>query len=117
MNSNVNLLNVKRQTLVPLENIARINFILYVIETSVIAVGDDGLALSLELIKVVNDLTSEERFSIGNRGFVDDDLGSLSLDALHDALDGALAEIIAIRLHCQTVDTNDTHKRCMMDEV
>ena len=37
---------------------------------------------------------------------VDDDLGSLRLDALHDALDGALAEVIAVRLHRQAIDTD-----------
>lgn len=96
----------KTYRLIPFKYISGIYFVYNIVQTRIIAVGNDGFALGLELIKVVNDLTSEERFTIGNRGFVDDYLGTFGLDALHDTLDGALAEVIAVGLHGEAVDTN-----------
>ena len=94
------------EVLVALENVARVNLIFYVIEASIITVGDDGLALGLELIEVVDDLRAEEGGAVFEGGLVDDDLGTFGLDALHDALDGALAEVIAVALHGKAIDTN-----------
>ena len=102
---------------IPLKDISRIYLISHIIQASIIAVGDDGLALGFELIEVVDDLRAKERFAIGNGWLIDDDFCTFGLDALHNALDSTLAEVIAVRLHSEAIDTNDTHKRCMMDEV
>ena len=45
---------------VPPENIPRINLILHVIKARVITVGDDGVALALELIQIVDYTAAEE---------------------------------------------------------
>ena len=102
---------------VALENVSSIHFLSDIVQASIIAVGDDGLALGFELIEVVDDLRAKERFAIGNGWLIDDDFCTFGLDALHNALDSTLAEVIAVRLHSEAIDTNDTHKRCMMDEV
>lgn len=69
------------------EDVACVDFFLYIVERAVISVGDDGLRLCLELGKVVDDAAAEECCAVLNGGFVDDDLGALCLDAFHDSLD------------------------------
>ena len=53
----------------------------------------------LELGQIIHDTAAEESRAIGQRGLVDDDLSPLGFDTLHDALDGAVAEVVGIRLH------------------
>ena len=96
---------VVNHSLIPTEEVAGVDFGLDVVEHGVVAVGDDGLGLGLERRKVVDDTAAKEGAAIGQRGLVDDDLGSLGLDALHDALDGAVTEVVAACLHREAVDT------------
>ena len=92
--------------LTPLEDIPCIHFISHIIQATIVAVGDDGIALTLEGVEVVDHLGAKEGLAIFQRGLVDNDIGTLGLHALHDALDGALAEIVRIALHRQAEDTN-----------
>ena len=92
--------------LVALEDVAGVDFVFDVVETGVVTVGDDGLALTLEGVEVVDDLGAEEGFSIVKGGFVDDDFGTLGLDAFHNALDGTLTEVVAVALHRQAEHAN-----------
>lgn len=48
----------------------------------------------LEFFKVVDHFAAKECGSVLERGLVDDDRGTFRLDALHDALDGAGAEVV-----------------------
>ena len=93
----------RRQPLVAFEDVARVDLVADIVEDRVVAVGDDGLASLLELLQVINNKTAEESGAIVQRGLVDDDLRALSFDPLHDALDGALAEVVAVALHRQPV--------------
>ena len=72
-----------------------------------VAVRDYHVALRLEAREVVYDFRAEEDCAIIQRGFVDDDLGSLGLDALHDALDGAVTEIVGVGFHREAVHSDD----------
>ena len=92
--------------LITLKDVSRINFISHIIKTAVIAVGDDGVTLFLESIEVVDNLRAKECLAILQGGLVDDDVGALSLDTLHDALDSTLAEVIGVALHRQTEHAN-----------
>ena len=74
--------------LVSAEDVARVDFVFNVIQAIIEAVGDDGMTLGFELFEVVDDLAAEEGGAVLKGWLVDDDLGSLCLDALHDALDG-----------------------------
>ena len=94
--------------LISSENISGIYLVLHVIQTDIVAVGDNGMALRLELPHVVHHSTSEEGCAILQGWLVDDDLGSLRLDALHDALDGTLSEVVGIRLHREAIHTYHT---------
>ena len=89
------------------EDITGIYLAFYVRETVVKAVGNDGLALLLEGVEVIDDFAAEESGAVLKGGFIDDDLCSLSLDTLHDALYGALTEIVTIALHGETVYSDD----------
>ena len=100
-------LKASSRLLVALEYVSCIDFVYHIVETTVVPISNNRLTLLFKLRQIIHHLASEERFAIGNRGLVDDDLGTLGLDALHDALDGALAEVIRIRLHGEAVDTND----------
>ena len=50
---------------------------------------------------------AEERGSVLQRRLINHDLRALGFDALHHALDAALSEIIAARLHRQAIDADD----------
>ena len=50
--------------LISSENISCINLILYIIQTSILAVGNDGMALCLEGIQVIDNLAAEEGAAI-----------------------------------------------------
>ena len=94
--------------LVSPENIPRINLLLHIVEARFVAVGDDHVATALEFIQVVYNQAAEEGAAVLEGRLVDDDFGAFGLDALHHALDAALAEVIAVRLHRQTVDAYHT---------
>lgn len=82
--------------LIPIEQVSSVYLVLDVVEAAVITVGNDCLALILERIKVVDDFAAEERFAVLESWFIDDDFGTLCLDAFHDALDGTLAEVVGV---------------------
>lgn len=46
--------------LIAFEDVARVDFVLHVVEAAVVAVGDDGLALGLELGQIVDHQTTKE---------------------------------------------------------
>ena len=98
--------------LVTIENIACINFLLRVLKACIVAVGDDGGGLVLEGGEVVHYFAAEEGAAVGERRLVDYYVGALGFDALHDALDCRLAEVVAVRLHRQAVNT-DCHRRLL----
>lgn len=56
-----------RCVLIPHKHFPDINLLLHVVKATVIAVGDDGLSLCLELFKVVDHQTVEERVAIMDR--------------------------------------------------
>lgn len=69
------------------EYIPRIYLFFNVVEAGVVAVGDDGLALPLEVVEAVDNFAAEERGAVGEGWFVNDYFRALGLDALHHALD------------------------------
>ena len=87
------------------ENISRVYLVPHIVQACIIAVGDDSLATALELLQVIDHPAAEERAAVLERRFVDDDFCALGLDALHHSLDAALAEVVAVRLHCQAVNS------------
>ena len=89
------------------ENIPRINLVLHIVEAGVISVRDDGLATALELLQVVDHEAAEEGAAVLKGRLVDDDFRAFGLDALHHALDAALAEVVAVRLHRQAINPHD----------
>ena len=99
--------------LIPSKQVSRIYFLLHVFEAFVEAVGDDGAALGLEGGEVVHHAAAEEGGAVVEGGFVDDDLRALGLHALHDALDGRLAEVVGVALHRQAVHADDAFARLL----
>lgn len=69
------------------------------------AVGDDHVAIRLEGLKVVGHLGAEELRRV-QRGLVDHNGHALGLHALHDALDGARAEVVEVG-RCQEARAPD----------
>ena len=63
------------------------------------------MALRLECIHVVHDLAAKERTAVFKCWLIYDDLCALCLDTFHNALNGRLAEVIAVRFHCQAINT------------
>ena len=94
--------------LVALKVISCIYLVFYIVQRLVIAVGNNRFALFFEFCQIINNKTSKEGLAIRDSGFIDDDLGTFGFDALHDALDGALAEIVRVALHSEAVNTNHT---------
>ena len=93
--------------LIATEDVAGVDLILDVIKAGVVAVGDDGMRLFLECLKIVDDLAAEEGRAIGKSWLVDNDFSTLGLDALHDALDGRLAEVVGVGFHREAIDTDN----------
>ena len=100
------LLSLRESSLVALEEIARVHLVRHVRELVAPAVGDDYVAAGLEGLQVVRDLGAEELRRV-QRGLVDRHGHALGLHALHDALDGARAEVVGVGLHRQAVDAHD----------
>ena len=90
--------------LIPPKNIPRIYLVPDIIQACVVAVGDDGLAAGFEFLQVIDYPTAEEGAAVCKGRFVDDHFGALRLDPLHNSLDAALAEVVAVRLHRQAVN-------------
>lgn len=67
--------------------IPRINLFLYIIQTSVIAVGDNRLALRLENIQVIHHLAAEKRTAILQRRLVDYHFRTFGFHPFHYTLD------------------------------
>ena len=65
------------------------------------------MTLCFEYCKIIHHFTTEIRTTIFKRGFVDDDLRALGLDAFHHALDTALPEVVAVALHRQPVHADE----------
>ena len=84
--------------LVPLKQIAGIHLVHHVRELVAPAVGDDHVAAGLEGLQVVGHLGAEELRRV-QRGLVDHHGHALGLHALHDALDGARAEVVGVGIH------------------
>ena len=72
----------QRHLLVSLEDIAGVYLLLDIIQTSIIAVGDDSLALLLEEIQVVHHAASKESTTILQFWLIDNHLCTLCLDTL-----------------------------------
>ena len=90
--------------LIPSENIASINFVLYICQAVVEAVSNYGFALRLERGEVINHPTAKECSAIIERRLVNDYLRAFGFYALHDALNCRLAEIVRVGFHRQTID-------------
>ena len=90
--------------LISLENISGIDFLFYIIQALVIAVRNDGLTLLLELIQVINNLAAKESVAFFQGRLINNDSCALSLDALHNTLNGTLTEVVAVTLHSQTIN-------------
>lgn len=69
------------------KNVACVDLVLNIVENRVVAVGDDGVALGLESVEVADNLRAEEHCAVFQGGLIDDNLCTLSLDALHNTLD------------------------------
>ena len=102
------LRRLKLSTLIPTEQVAGVDFVLYIIQTAVVAVGDDGLAALFENVQIVHHFAAEEGSAILQSRLIDDNCRALGLDTLHDALNGRLTEVVGVGLHGQAVDADDT---------
>ena len=91
--------------LISLKQISRVHLVRHVRELVAPAVGDDHVAAGLEGLQVVGHLGAEELRRV-QRGLVDHHGHALGLHALHDALDGARAEVVRVGLHRQAVDAH-----------
>ena len=95
-----------RSSLVSLKQIAGVHLVRYVCELVAPAVVHYHVAAGLEGLQVVGHLGAEELRRV-QRGLVYHHGHALGLHALHDALDGASAEVVGVGLHRQAVHAND----------
>ena len=100
--------------LVSSKYIPSINFRLDVVEAGVVAICYNRLGHFLEFFQVIYDEAAEEGGAVFEGGLVDDDLGAFGFDALHHTLDGALAEVVGVTLHRQSVDADGGNRHCMI---
>ena len=91
---------------VQLNQIPRVRLVHSVRELVAPAVGHDHVAAGLEGLQVVGHLGAEELRRV-QRGLVDHHGHALGLHALHDALDGARAEVVGVGLHRQAVHAHN----------
>ena len=89
--------------LVAFENITGVDLVLDVVQDGVVAVGEDHVALGLELPEVVHHHAVEEGGTVFERGFIDDHRNTFGLDAFHHALDGGSAEVVGVALHREAI--------------
>lgn len=112
----VNLAQRGPLPLVPLKQIPRVHLVRHVRELVAPAVGHDHVAAGLEGLQVVGHLGAEELRRV-QRGLVDHHGHALGLHALHDALDGARAEVVGVGLHRQAVNAHDRLLLALVDAV
>ena len=105
-----------RSPLIPLKQIPCVHLVRHVRELVAPAVGDDHVAVGLEGLQLVGHLGPEELRRV-QRGLVDHHGHALGLHALHDALDGARAEVIRVGLHRQAVDAHDRLRLALVHAV
>lgn len=72
---------------IPAEQVAGIDFILHIIQHTVITVGDDGIAHGFKLLQIVDHQAAEEGSAIFQFGFMNQHSSSLDLYALHNAFE------------------------------
>ena len=70
------------------------------------AVGDDHVTAGLEGLQVVGHLGAEELWRV-QRGLVDHHGHALGLHALHEALDGARADVVGVGLYRRASHSHD----------
>ena len=81
--------------LVSCEDVAGVDFVFYVVEEWVIAVGDNGLTHALEDFDVFEDTATGKDFvSFWKSGFVYIDICALIQKVFHDTLNGRLSEVV-----------------------
>lgn len=102
--------------LVSFEQVACIDLVRHVRELVAPAVGHDHVAAGLEGLQVVGHLGAEELRRV-QRGLVDHHGHAFGLHALHDALDGARAEVVGVGLHRQTVHAHDRLRLALVHAV
>ena len=95
------------------KDIPRVDLLLDIVKTTVVAVCDDGLGLGFEFGEVIDDKAAEEGGAVFQRGLVDYDLSSLGFDALHHSLDGTLAEVVTVGFHREAVNTDCGNRHCV----
>ena len=83
--------------------VAGVDFVHDGLQLGAVPVGHDDLTDVLELVEVPDDPAAEEAVLLEG-GLVDDHLHPLGLQALHDALDAGLAEVVGVGLHGQAVE-------------
>lgn len=83
-------------------------YLLHLLSTNIVTVGNDGPTLFLELIKVINHQRAKEGLAILDGRLVDYHLCTFGLDRFHNALNGTLAEVVAVTFHREAIDPNDT---------
>jgi len=86
--------------------ISGIYFLPDIIQTAVIPVRNNSITMALEHSQVIHHFATEERRAVLQCRFVNNNRCALCLDALHNTLNGALAEVIRIVLHCQPIDAD-----------
>lgn len=69
-----------------MEQVTCIYFTGNIIESGIIAVGDDGLRSVFKLLKIIDHFAAKEGASVFKGRFVDDDTCAFGLDAFHHAL-------------------------------
>ena len=94
-------------SLVPSKDVTGIDFLLHIVQASIVAVGNDGVGQAFEFIQIIYHFRAKEGRTVLQRGLVDNEDGAFSLDALHHSLNGALAEVVAIRLHGEPIHADD----------
>ena len=104
------------KTLVPPEQIARVDLLGYIGEVIAPAVGDDDVAAALEGIEVACDLGAEE-VAAAVRRLVHQHGHALGLHALHDALDRGGAEVVGPGLHGEAEHTDQRLCHAGVDEL
>ncbi len=65
------------------------------------------MRLRLKGIQIIHDAGTEEGDSIRQSGFIHNHFRAFGLDAFHNALDGALAEVVGAGFHGQAVNAHD----------
>ena len=71
----------------------------HIVQTVVITIGDDGIALFFEIFYVADYGVAKESGICFQGGLINDHLNASGGNAPHYALDGGLTEIVRIALH------------------